>query len=179
MGISRTPVREAVLQLSNEGLFTIHRNIGVSVRKISSDEIEDLFQLREAIESFCCKFAAESENNDVFISLITNITTITDNLEELIAKNCTPAEFMEHDTGFHLAIVNYTANKKFIEIMEQIRFRINLVGVKATIPGRLNNFITEHRQKIKNIANNDTLGVSNAITYHFKQVKGIYLEKNK
>jgi DNA-binding GntR family transcriptional regulator len=179
MGISRTPVREAVLQLSNEGLFKIHRNIGVSIQEISSNEMEDLFQLREAIESYCCKIASSSQDKAGLDDLIVNLESMTIELEELLHNKCSPAEFMHHDTGFHLTIVSYTGNKKFIEIMEQIRFRINLVGIKTIIPGRLERVIVEHTRIINNIAVQNPVGSVEALEDHFKKVKDIYIYKSK
>lgn len=59
LNVSRTPIREAVLQLSQEGLVEIHPHLGVSIRELSAAEIEELFQVRTAIEGYCRKTAAE------------------------------------------------------------------------------------------------------------------------
>ncbi|WP_116998355.1 GntR family transcriptional regulator [Desertimonas flava] len=58
LGVSRTPVREALRRLESDGLVTSERNRGVVVRSISAAEIDDLYELRGRLESYAAELAA-------------------------------------------------------------------------------------------------------------------------
>ncbi|WP_239123827.1 GntR family transcriptional regulator, partial [Sphaerisporangium siamense] len=57
-GVSRTPVRDALQQLSVEGLVTITPRVGVFVREISPQEITDVYQIKTALEPMMAAWAA-------------------------------------------------------------------------------------------------------------------------
>ncbi len=158
LDISRTPVREAVLQLSQEGFVDIHPNIGVSVREISSLEVEELFQLRSAIECYCCKMAAERIHSPEGEQLLQSLEEHIGQEEGIFRAQGTPAECMKHDTKFHLTIVKFTENKEILEVMNRLRSRINLVGIKTLYhPGRLEATLREHRRIVDAIRRGDPM----------------------
>ena len=59
LGVSRTPVREALRQLELEGLVTIIPNKGAYVTGISSKDIRDIYILRSMLEGLCARWATE------------------------------------------------------------------------------------------------------------------------
>ena len=59
-GVSRTPVREALLQLRNEGLVDVIPNRGMIIRNLTMDDAKHLFQMRGASEGFCAAHLARS-----------------------------------------------------------------------------------------------------------------------
>ena len=59
LGVSRTPVREALRQLELEGLVTIIPNKGAYVVGISRKDIRDIYEIRSRLEGLCAKWAAE------------------------------------------------------------------------------------------------------------------------
>lgn len=58
LGVSRTPVREALQKLASEGLVTFSPYKGASVAEFSSSELEDIYSIRIALEGFCARLAA-------------------------------------------------------------------------------------------------------------------------
>ncbi len=69
LGVSRTPVREALARLVADGLAVAQRGRGVVVSEVSEDHLEDLFVLRRALEITSARQAAASENRAEFSSL--------------------------------------------------------------------------------------------------------------
>lgn len=63
-GVSRTPIREALMQLATEGLVVIHPHKGVIVVPLSADEFEDLYLVREAMEPLAARLSAERMDGD-------------------------------------------------------------------------------------------------------------------
>ena len=62
IGISPTPLREAYRQLASEGVLDHRPNSGIFVRKIEKKEIYELYELREAVETFCAVKATQLMN---------------------------------------------------------------------------------------------------------------------
>lgn len=69
LGLSRTPVREALRRLEAEGLVVSERNRGASVRELSRAEVRDLYDLRIRLESYAAELAAERITADELIEL--------------------------------------------------------------------------------------------------------------
>ncbi|MCF7849436.1 MAG: GntR family transcriptional regulator, partial [Kiritimatiellales bacterium] len=62
LGISATPVREAIGQLANEGFVELVPQLGAVVRRVSRDELVELYEMREALEPYAAARAAERIN---------------------------------------------------------------------------------------------------------------------
>jgi len=179
LDISRTPVREAVLQLSQEGFVEIHPNIGVSVREISTVEIAEMFQLRSAVECYCCKMAAERIDSPEGEQLLKALEEYIAQEEKIFQAQGSPAECMKHDTKFHLAIAQFSDNREILEVMNRLRSRINLVGIKTLYtPGRLEATLTEHRNIVAAIRRGEPMKAFGAAEYHFNMAKNIILASN-
>lgn len=58
LGVSRTPVREALRQLELEGLVSIIPNKGAFVEGVSTDDIRDIYEIRALLEGLCARWAA-------------------------------------------------------------------------------------------------------------------------
>jgi DNA-binding GntR family transcriptional regulator len=174
--ISRTPVREAVSQLSQEGFVQIHPNIGVSVKQISADDVREMFQLRSAIECYCCKFAAERVGSPEGEALLRSLEGYIAQEEQIYYSQGAPAECMKHDSKFHLAIVEFTENSQIVEIMNRLRSRINLVGIKTLYkPGRLEATLNEHRRIVEAIRQGLSVEAYKATEHHFAMAQKILL----
>jgi len=174
--ISRTPVREAVLQLSQEGFVQIHPNIGVSVRQISADDIQEMFQLRSAIECYCCKSAAERVSSPEGEELLRNLENYIAREEQIYHSHGSPADCMEHDTKFHLTLVEFLGNSQIKEIMNRLRSRINIVGIKTLYkPGRLEATLNEHRRIVESIRLGQPMEAYKAAEHHFHMAQDVLL----
>jgi len=180
LGISRTPVREAILQLSHEGFVEILLNRGIVVREISKNEIRELFQLRTAIEGFCCKYAAENIDTESGGRLLALLQELIREEERRIASaDVDPSDFMEHDTRFHLEIASFANNQQIIDIMSRLRSRINLIGIKTLYkPGRLEATLSEHKGIAASISRGDGMASYHAAEHHFNMAKKIILNSS-
>ena len=115
-GISRTPVREILLKLSNEGLLDLEAGKGYKVKKLSSEEIVAVFRARAAVEGYAVRLACRN-NSPGFLETIKVIK------EELLAVNVSehPDEAVSIGRRLHNAIMESSENFLLQEFYEKIR----------------------------------------------------------
>ncbi|SFG63600.1 DNA-binding transcriptional regulator, GntR family [Desulfotomaculum arcticum] len=116
MGVSRTPVREAINQLKQEGLVTSLVGGGVKVTEISIEEINDIFDVRDLLETHAAIKAVDNISDEqlkkleeiVFMSRVAQQKGLIEKIIEL-------------NTDFHNEIVIASGNKKIYEIICSMR----------------------------------------------------------
>src|ERR1700748_1950326 len=101
-GMSRTPVREALLRLEAEGFLQIVPKKGAFVPPISEREVQAIMQARALIEDFCVRRAVDSAE-----MLAPELDRL---LAEQVKQQKSPLEFIELDREFHRAIVRAADN---------------------------------------------------------------------
>ena len=105
LGVSRTPVREALRQLELEGLVTIIPNKGAYVVGISKEDIKDIYEIRSRLEGLCAKWACSNITKEQLDELDENIY-----LSEFHAgKDGHAEQILELDNKFHEIL--YEASK--------------------------------------------------------------------
>ena len=115
-GISRTPVREILLKLSNDGLLDLEAGKGYKVKKLSSEEIVAIFRARAAVEGYAVRLACRN-NSPTFLEAIKEIK------QELLDINVTehPEEAVSIGRKLHELIISSTDNFLLQEFYEKIR----------------------------------------------------------
>ena len=73
LGVSRTPVREALRQLELEGLVSIIPNKGAFVEGVSTDDIRDIYEIRALLEGLCARWAATRISDELMAAMEENI----------------------------------------------------------------------------------------------------------
>ena len=109
LGVSRTPVREALRQLELEGLVTIIPNRGAYVVGISKDDIRDIYEIRSRLEGLCARWAAVKITKEQLEELDENVY-----LSEFHAAKGNSEQILELDNKFH-EIIYEASNSKVLE----------------------------------------------------------------
>ncbi len=140
LGISRTPVREALLELSSKRLVKFLPQKGVVINTFSDKEIEDVFEIRTALEVFAIQKAClVCDNTD-----ISGMARLMDE-QNAAALAGDAVAFMEADRQFHMFFIRRTDNEYLTEMMQDIRDIMHLMGIKALIrKSRMQEVIQEH-----------------------------------
>lgn len=117
LGISATPVREAVGQLVNEGLVELVPQLGAIVRKIDRAELIELYEVREAIEPYAAGRAAERATEAQMQPITNQLNRMLELMEkqrnataEFANKRLT-TQFEKADFAFHMLIIEATGNQ--------------------------------------------------------------------
>ncbi|HUJ30226.1 MAG TPA: GntR family transcriptional regulator [Candidatus Acidoferrum sp.] len=124
LGISRSPIREALNSLATEGLITIAPRRGASLRRFSVKETSDLYDLRELLEVYSVQTA------EVTHKLLATLDKSIERLQALLDAN-KKLEFIEEDMRFHGAIAAATGNQPLASVVENIQHQIWLCRCKT------------------------------------------------
>ena len=152
LGISRTPVREALLELQKEGYVSILRGRGIEIVPITRKQAKDIIEMRRIIELAGSELAAERATplhvSRLYASLETMKQKISFNDDHLL---------YQHDRKFHNQIFEASGNSKLLETMEDLRdlfLRIETLKAFQREEGRLE-IVNEHWKVYEAIANHD------------------------
>ena len=106
LGVSRTPVREALIRLAGHGLVRSLHNRGFTAREFSIKEVEDIYTLREALELLAVKLAHKNLDKEK----IRAMQKLLDGYPELIASG-NRNTFNQADEDFHMLIAAFSDNQ--------------------------------------------------------------------
>ncbi|NLX99562.1 MAG: GntR family transcriptional regulator [Rhodopirellula sp.] len=134
IGISRTPVREAIRQLAEEGLVVQVPRFGTIVRTPGRRELVELFQLREALEPYAVALAAQSVSAadlDLLESLCRQMRQIAVDLRGVGASALDPSalqRFLSADMAFHMLLIRAAGNRRIAKIVADSRVIASIFG---------------------------------------------------
>ena len=141
LGVSRTPVREALLELSREGMVTFVPSKGVEVQKITAKQIQEVFEIRKIIEGHIIQVITDQLTS----SELNKIGKILSKQERMASKGDT-VKFIEADKEFHIYLSSRTGNKRLEAILQNLRDQMHLMGIRAIKnPSRIQQVIKEHQ----------------------------------
>jgi DNA-binding GntR family transcriptional regulator len=126
LGVSRTPVREALLELSREGMVSFVPSKGVNVVKITPKQVQEVFELRRIIEGYIIKSVAKQ----LIPADLKKIEKILSKQDRSASKDEDLA-FIEMDKEFHLFMASKMGNQQIETILQNLRDQIHLMGTRA------------------------------------------------
>lgn len=124
LGISATPVREAMGLLANEGFVELVPQLGAVVRTISRDELVELYEMREAIEPYAAAKASQRASESQIAAIdrtVKRMTTLTEKVQRSKSKLASKREadeFEKADLAFHMLIIDATGNQTMVRTCE-------------------------------------------------------------
>ena len=124
LNVSRTPVREAVLRLTHEGMLEVHANRGWMVRPVSEDDLREIVAARIAIEGYSIRWLAVQAPEHMWKKSLARLAAVQEKSRAYIEGDTEHYEFMKLDTAFHTLLVAATGNSYLIRIHEQMRTKL-------------------------------------------------------
>ena len=145
MGVSRTPVREAIRKLELEGFVVMIPRKGAYVAGISLKDIADVFEIRAALESLAAALAAERITEEELEALERSLVKVAE---------CTEANDLEAlitvDTDFHDILYKASRNERLVQIVSNLREQIQRFRMTSlSQPGRMKVALEEHRNLVE------------------------------
>jgi DNA-binding GntR family transcriptional regulator len=159
-GMSRTPVREALLRLEADGFLQIVPKKGAFVPPITEREVEAIMQARGLVEDFCLRRAVHFAE-----FLAPELDRV---LAEQEKRQKSPLEFIELDREFHRAIVRAADNPVLADFYEGLRDRQMRMGLHAIAASgrRMESVLAEHRAIANGVRSGDADQATSAMAVH-------------
>jgi DNA-binding GntR family transcriptional regulator len=162
LGVSRTPVREALLELAAEGFLAFVEGRGFRIRAYSKKETEDFFEARRLIESYVAERLASKLGPGDLEDLERNLK-----LMKGLAARREAVPFLEADREFHMTLVRRYSNSFLESVMEKIRNHIPIFGLRAVArAGRFEEVVREHDGIVQALRRGDPRKAARAMLDH-------------
>jgi DNA-binding GntR family transcriptional regulator len=169
LGLSRTPVRQAFVQLEAEGLLELYPKRGALVVPIAASEIEDVFEARLLVEEHCARRAAAAG-----ATLAAELGDLVAAQEQAIAAGAAGmADFARSDRRFHRAIVHAAGNAILTRLYDALRDRQQRIAAVALArnPGDAQRFIAEHRRIADALGRQDATVACELVSAHLRSAR--------
>jgi DNA-binding GntR family transcriptional regulator len=170
-GVSATPVREAMLDLSKEGLVEIVRNKGFRVTRLSARELDDVTELRALVEIPTVRRLAEE---GIAAADLARLRPMATEIEEAARRR----DFVAHvatDLEFHLALLELAGNPRIVELVRSLRMHSRLYGLRDdSHRDALFASWHEHAELLDRIEARDADGAEAVMRRHIGHVRGIW-----
>lgn len=172
IGVSRTPVREAIRALELEGLVVMIPRRGAYVANLSIKDINEVYEIRTALEVLAAALAAERINDEELDAMermlvAMNALTPPEDIPELVTM----------DTKFHDIIYKASRNERLITIINNLREQINSIrGRSMGYHGRMSDMMDEHRAIVDAIAQRDAEAAQQAVRTHMENAERTLLK---
>lgn len=148
LGVSRTPIREAIRQLEQEGFVVMVPRRGTYVADISLKDIAQVFEIRGALEELAAGLAAERITTEELECLERILVEINGYIERDEFERIVDA-----DVRFHDVLYQASRNQRLVDILHNLREQmLRFRSISMHYPGRLTATWEEHRQMVENIA---------------------------
>jgi len=167
MGVSRTPVREAIRKLEKEGLVTIEPRRGAYASDISAKDMVDILEVRQDLEGMAAGIAAQKITDEGRIEL----ENIARKYKESVDREDIE-EIIKNDEAFHKYIVSLSGNKTLIKMVSQVQeLALRFRYIYYEDFSRFKNQPSEHQAIVDAIAGGDVAGARKYAEEHLAGLK--------
>lgn len=165
IGTSRTPVREALHNLELEGLLKAIPRVGYVVRAMSEEDLEEICEIRAAIESLAAKRAVKKAKTPLVTELEKNISE----QEETVSRG-EFGPFVELCAQFHETIARLSDSKRLLELSQTLRRHMLRYRVKSIYKSETARGVMEgHKRILGAIKRGDLNEITNVIHDHMEE----------
>lgn len=175
LGVSRGPLREAIRRLEGRKLLERIPNIGVSVARLSVNDLHELLLVREELEALACSLAAQAMPDE---DIETLSSLLDDHENQKSIKNGTGYYQEAKDFDFHFRIVRASQNQYLIKLLcEDLYYLLRIYRYKSSKkPGRASQALAEHRAIVDALARRDSEAAAQAMRQHLGNARQ-YIEE--
>ena len=169
LGVSATPVREALGDLEQLGLIEVIRNRGFRVPQLTEHDLDEIFQVRAMLEITAL--------DEVVVRLSDADLAACRKLVQRCLHSADArdlAGFLEADRDFHLTLLGALGNERLVEVVDRLRDQTRLYGLIGLAPERLVASAIEHAALLEAIAERDAPKARIQLKRHLEHTRGLW-----
>lgn len=164
LGISKTPVREALADLAVQGFVTVLARKGIRINSLTAKDIRDLYEFRAALETAIIRHITP----ELTEQSIRRLETIQKKQEAAI-KEDNRMKYLRIDREFHLFLASLTQNQYMISALEGVRDLIDWTGSKALLRnGRIVEVKEEHNRILHTLKKRNVKSAAKMMEEHIQ-----------
>jgi len=165
LGVSRTPVREALQRLHQRGLLVFGNGRGLVVAELSQHQVLQLYAMREILEGSAARFAAQHAN-------ATDVTILYRQQKELAEAKPDALLLVTLNRRFHQAIYEAAHNQYLMQTLNMLHDSLALLhNATFRVPSRRSESDEEHRRIVAAIEKRDPDAAEEAAREHIRQAQ--------
>ncbi|NLJ58809.1 MAG: GntR family transcriptional regulator [Tissierellia bacterium] len=166
LGISRTPVREAIVMLEADGFIQVYPNKGPMVPGLSVQDLIWITQIREGLEAIAARIACDMPDKSKLIELRGKLLSL-DNLKDETQKELG----FKYGRKIHAIIINSTGNRRMIRILENMRLQLHRLMILSRLaPQRAEVAFEQHISILNAVIEGDHDEAERSIRNHIRSV---------
>jgi DNA-binding GntR family transcriptional regulator len=167
IGISRTPVREALHLLEKDGFIESVPRVGYYVKKLALDELDEIFEIRLVNEKLVCRWAIEKIDNAGLRALKRNIAKT-----QAALQKGSPQLFLKYDEEFHEILGKAAGSKHLFDICQQLRrlmlrYRSESIKTEQSVKSALHG----HARILECLTQKDLAGLESELIDHLNMAR--------
>ena len=170
LGVSRGPLREAIRRLEGRKLLQRTPNIGVRVASLSSNDLFEVLQIREALEGMACALAAKNMSDEELNAL----SELLDQHQQQRSVQEGTGYYQESkDFDFHFRIMKGSRNTRLIQMLcEDLYYLLRAYRYKSsTKPGRAKQALREHKDIVAALMRRDPVEAERKMRLHIRNAR--------
>lgn len=174
-GVSATPVREAMLDLVNEGIMSAVPNKGFRVVELSDAELDQITELRRLLEVPTVGDLAGAIDR----AAVRRLRSLADAVSDAARRGDVVA-YVEADRELHLALLAEAGNPRLVEMVGRLRDQSRLYGLEQlAADGVLVDSAAEHIRLIDALESGDRRAAERVMAHHLDHVRGIWASRRE
>lgn len=173
LGLSRTPVREALRELAADGLVNIIDGKGVYVKKIDFKDMIEIFEVREALECKAIELFIQRIDTETYDMLVKYMAEQEEAYKKELHK-----EFMDIDMKIHFLFASGSKNSRLENLIVSIYDQIRQMAISSKDDAVMRQkAIAAHREILKAIEEKDVEAAKKAVSDHIKETMNEHKDK--
>jgi DNA-binding GntR family transcriptional regulator len=167
LGVSRTPIREALSQLSQEGVIEIFPNKGAFVKSWEKEEVQEVLVIREVLEGLAAKLACNQRTPEFIVRLEKYLKDYQDKV----------ISYESADESFHSEIIQTSKSKRLIDLIQNTHDNLEMMDMRKVSfksPERIKESMKEHYKIIDAFKAGDKDKAEYYARDHFRNIRSYY-----
>jgi DNA-binding GntR family transcriptional regulator len=170
--VSRTPIREALCRLENEGIVKIIPRRGAFVADLNEINVSEILLIREVLEGLVARLATENMDEKTLDKLkkaLDKVNTTSEEDRDLVT-------YTRSEVDFHASLLSASNNHMLKSMMEIVNAHLQIIRLRTVvIPERAQKTVKEHHQILKAIEKGDAHDAEELMRRHVRSVREVAL----